>query len=72
MTVDFTLEEFNKHKGNWLLYRSMGKLGENGIFEAPLSYFESQQMPRRELEIFMSLDDLAAKIIKRIAKPGAK
>ena len=62
--MDFTIEEFHLYKGNWLLYRGMGHTDENGAFISPLTYFEAQQMPKREIEIFMRLDDLASKTIR--------
>jgi hypothetical protein len=65
---DFTLDEFHEHKGNWLLYRSMGHLSDAGQFIPPISYHEAQAMPKREIEIFMCLDEIAEKTLRQMTK----
>jgi hypothetical protein len=65
---DFTLDEFHEHKGNWLLYRSMGHMSDAGQFVPPISYHEAQAMPKREIEIFMCLDEIAEKTLRQMTK----
>ena len=70
MFFDFTMDEFNEHKGNWLLYRSLGHQTDSGVFVSPLSYNEAQAMPKRQVEMFMQLDEIAEKMIRQLSKKG--
>lgn len=68
MYLEFTMDEFHQHKGNWLLYRAMGEINANGSFVPPLSYFEAQQMPKRTMQLFMIFDDYADRMLRTINK----
>ena len=50
------------------MYRGMGHMSEGGAFVPPLSYAEAQQMPKREIELFMIFDEYAEKMIRQITK----
>ena len=72
MYLEFTIEEFHQHKGNWLLYRGMGHINENGSFVPTLSYVEAQQFPKRQIELFMIFDEYADKMLRQINKNKGK
>ena len=50
----------------------MGYLNENGAFVPPLSYMEAQQMPKRQIELFMVFDEYADKMLRQINKNKGK
>jgi hypothetical protein len=47
------------------LYRGLGRIGDGGVFEPPLSYVEALTRPAREMEVFLMLDDLIAILLRQ-------
>ncbi len=47
-------------------------MNEQGVFVSPLSYLEAQQLPHRQVQLFLMFDDLASKMLKQINKKAKK
>jgi hypothetical protein len=62
------MDEFYRYRGDWLLYRSLGHFSDAGAFIPPLSYADAQQMPKRQVEMFMEFDDITDRLQKQMSK----
>ena len=66
--IDVGLSDFHKYKGDWLLWRALGKFDGNGNWTAPLSFMEALELPKAMLDTFLELDSIFAKMQRQRAK----
>jgi len=57
-----------KYRDAWLTYRNLGHVDANGAWVAPISFVESQQLPKAMLNVFFELDNLISKMQAKQAK----
>ena len=74
--VDLELGLFLKYKKPWLYWRALGRYDSNGSFVKPVTWSESKQMPKEELDTYLELDRLfairRAQALKKKETPHAK
>jgi len=64
-TLSITIEDFHRHKGNWLLWRNLGHYSDSGAWIPPASYTEAMRLPKRMLDVFFELDTWLDKMMKQ-------
>lgn len=50
------IQDFRNYKELWLLWRIMGRYDEFGNFIPPVDFVGAMRMPKRVLELFLTLD----------------
>jgi len=65
------MPDFLEHRDNWILWRSLGHEVE-GQWVAPVSFKEAQEMPKKMLDTFLTLDNYFGKMSKQWAKKMAQ
>ncbi len=64
-TVNFTYDEFEQVRDEWVLWRSLGHIDASGAWIPPITFDRLDTMPLRKLKIFLELDANLAKLAKQ-------
>jgi hypothetical protein len=62
-----------KYRGDWKLWRALGRYDANGAWVAPLSFWDAMKLPKPMIDTFLELDDFLERMKRHQAKKkGAK
>ena len=71
LVYEIDQDSFQKYRGNWLLYRNLGRYDGNGNFVPPVSFLEARQLPKEETDFYFEMDDIMKKKLAQLAKKKA-
>lgn len=66
------METFHRLKRKWKLWHAVGHHDANGVFIAPVDFFQATEMPKDEIDFYLDMDNLFSIFQRQEAKKANK